>query len=180
MKLEHMDICKGCGKCCKEFGKPTNEKIALCRSSIPGLFLFPWEYRKHRSRKMDVARQVFPDSVSKTNIVVGYIIKNQPCIFYKGHCRIYKTRPLTCIAYPRDRSKACPLKSCFAKSKDRILATKMGEGLYDQCIGLINGLEAKGKARVVMKKKRWKFVDVDKFFKFAALSFNEAKSRHLR
>lgn len=172
-----MDKCKGCGKCCKVFGKPAKTDYLLCKNSVSGLFLFPWEYRFLKSKKMNVARQVFPDSKSKTNIVVGYIIKNQPCIFYNGFCKIYKKRPLTCIAYPRKSSKNCPKKRLFSKSRDRLLATKMGEGLYDLCIALINKYEIEGKIKITVKKKTWKFVDVDKFFKFVPLDFYEAKSR---
>ncbi|MFH1182571.1 MAG: YkgJ family cysteine cluster protein [Candidatus Woesearchaeota archaeon] len=175
-----MDVCKGCGKCCKVFGKPSKANYVLCQSPVPGLFLFPWEYRRLKSEKMQVARQVFPDSKSKTNIVVGYIVKNQPCIFYKGACKIYKKRPLTCIAYPRKRSKDCPKKKIFSKSKDRILAAKMGEGLYNLCTGLINKYEIEGKIKIIATKKSWKFVDVDKFFKFVPMEFREARSRRLR
>ena len=171
-----MDPCKGCGKCCKVFGKPSKASFLLGLGSLPGLFMFPWEYRKLKSKKMKVARQVFPDSKSKTNIVVGYIIKNQPCVFYSGSCKVYKNRPLTCIAYPRKRSKMCPKKSLFLRNRGRILAEKMGEGLYDLCIGLINKYEIERKVKIVFKKKDWKFVDVDKFFKFTPKKFNEAKS----
>jgi hypothetical protein len=129
---------------------------------------------------MQVARQIFPDSKSKKNIVVGYIIKNQPCIFYNGACKVYKKRPLTCIAYPRPWSTSCPRRKSFSKDRDVILATKMGWGLYNLCIGLINKYEIEGRVKIIVRKKAWKFVDVDKFFSFKPLEFEEAKSRRVR
>jgi Fe-S-cluster containining protein len=175
-----MDKCKGCGKCCKEFGKPSNAKVVLCQSAVSGLFMFPWEYRRLKTSRMRIARQIFPDSISKTNIVVGYIIKNQPCVFYKGKCQVYQKRPLTCIAYPRSWSKGCPTPELFLEKKDLRLATVMGEDLYELCIGLINKAEIEGKVKLVLKKKDWAFKDIDKFFKFQPLEFNEAKSRRLQ
>jgi Fe-S-cluster containining protein len=163
-----VDICKDCGICCKKFGAYSNEKYALWSGAVPGLYLFPWEFRKLKTKKMDVAFQVFPDAISKRNIVTGYIVKNSPCVFYNGKCNIYKKRPLTCIAYPHfsdGMCNDCPKRSIFKANNKCIAAAKKRFKIFLFLVLLINKSEKQGKIRIIYRKKNWKLVDVDKFFK---------------
>lgn len=163
-----VDLCDGCGLCCREFGGRSKEKYALWSGAVPGLYLFPWEFRKLKTRKMKVALQVFPDAVSRQNIVTGYIIKNSPCVFYKGKCTIYSKRPLTCVAYPcfyDGVSKDCPKKALFKSNPKCTAAAKKRLRLFTHFVRLINKGEKEGKLRIICRKKDWKAVDVDKFFK---------------
>lgn len=162
------DVCADCGICCRKFGRRSKEKYALWSGRVSGLYLFPWEFRKLRTKKMDVAMQVFPDAISKTNIVTGYFIKNSPCVFYKGKCTIYKKRPLTCRAYPHFSdviSEDCPKHKLFKSNPKCKAAARKRRDIFIRFVRLLNKGESEGKIRIICRKKDWKAVDADKFFK---------------
>lgn len=86
--------CMNCGSCCR-FGE---------NGYLP---LYYWEVKNIKKISLEKKLKpnikpvtIFYDSISKIYFSVIYGLFNNPCIFRKHNCTIYKDRPFVCRAYP--------------------------------------------------------------------------------
>ena len=91
-------ICKGCGECCKKFGKGKN-------SSLP---LFEWEVEQYKelAKQKGINLNISPlhyflDKKSGFVFCLNYGMFNTPCPFLQENkCSIYDYRALICRQFP--------------------------------------------------------------------------------